>query len=259
MTRLSVKALRHYDEVGLMAPALVDDATGYRYYSPGQANRAEAIRILRAIEMPLDEIQQALDADDEETTHKILENHRSRLAERLVTQERMLDYLERLMKRKGRIMPYEVHLKEVADQNIVSVALETSLDKIGVDIEAGFGAVVGYLASVGVQPSGAPFIIYHDIIDENASGRVEICAPVATEMSGKDNVVGRKLAGGAVASTTHTGPYQEIGPAYHTLSGWIAEHGHEMAGPPREIYLNDPTQVEQEDLVTEVNWPIDAG
>ena len=57
MTRLSVKALRLYDENGLLAPAHVDPSTGYRYYEPGQAGRAEMVKILRTVGMPLDEIR----------------------------------------------------------------------------------------------------------------------------------------------------------------------------------------------------------
>ncbi len=60
LTGVGVKALRHYDEVGLLVPAAVDDETGYRFYSPDQVDRAEAIRLLRRLDMPLDEI--ALDA-----------------------------------------------------------------------------------------------------------------------------------------------------------------------------------------------------
>ena len=59
-TRLSVKALRHYDELGLLRPAFVDPSSGYRYYRPAQANQAEAIRILRSLEMPLEEIRAVL-------------------------------------------------------------------------------------------------------------------------------------------------------------------------------------------------------
>ena len=55
----------------------------------------------------------------------------------------------------------------------------------------------------------------------------------------------------------HRGPYDEIAPAYHTVAGWIAEHGQEIAGPPRELYLNDPTVVPPEELLTEVQWPVD--
>jgi len=53
LTGLTVKALRHYDEVGLLRPAAVDPETGYRQYAPRQLVRAEAIRQLRRLELPL--------------------------------------------------------------------------------------------------------------------------------------------------------------------------------------------------------------
>ena len=78
------------------------------------------------------------------------------------------------------------------------------------------------------------------MIDEETDGDIEICVPVAAPSPGDSAVYGRELEGGTMATAIHHGPYQEISAAYHTLTGWISEHGHEMAGPPREIYLNDP-------------------
>ncbi len=52
VARLSVKALRRYDEQGLLRPALVDRDTGYRYYALSQALEAERIRLLRSLELP---------------------------------------------------------------------------------------------------------------------------------------------------------------------------------------------------------------
>jgi DNA-binding transcriptional MerR regulator len=72
ITRLSVKALPLYDEIGLLPPARVDPSSGYRYYDLGQANRAEAVRILRSVDMPLDEIRAILDTDDPQLVHKQL-------------------------------------------------------------------------------------------------------------------------------------------------------------------------------------------
>ena len=56
LTGLTVKALRHYDELGLLRPASVDRETGYRSYAAEQVGRAEAIRTLRRLELPLDDI-----------------------------------------------------------------------------------------------------------------------------------------------------------------------------------------------------------
>lgn len=258
MTRLSVKALRHYAELRLLEPSWIDPASGYRYYRPGQANRAEAIRILRNVDLPLDEIQEVLADDDPEMVGKRLHMHRERLQARLADQERMLRYLEHLIEREEGIMPYEVSVKQVESQHVAAFRMHTNLSKIGHDVGVGFGTVMQAIGSARVTPTGAPFIIYHDVIDEQTDGDMEICVPVPPGATSPDGPVEWKaVPPGTVASTTHRGPYDEIAPAYHTVTGWIQDHGHQMAGPPREIYLNDPQEVAAEDLLTEVQFPIE--
>lgn len=61
--RLSAKALRLYDRLGLLAPAHVDEATGYRYYRAGQAERARLVALLRRLDMPLARIAEVVHAD----------------------------------------------------------------------------------------------------------------------------------------------------------------------------------------------------
>jgi DNA-binding transcriptional MerR regulator len=84
LTGLTVKALRHYDELGLLRPAHVDPETGYRSYDAEQVERAEAIRLLRRLEVPLDEVAQLLDADDAELQKELLVDHQRRTAQRQV-------------------------------------------------------------------------------------------------------------------------------------------------------------------------------
>jgi len=256
MTRLSVKALRLYDEIGLLLPAHVDESSGYRYYHLGQANRAEAVRILRSVDMPLDEIKTILDEDDPEVAQKQLVMHRERLAERLAAQERMLAYLESLIQRKEGIMPYDIQIAEVEPQLIAAITKHTTFRQIGDDIAAGFGSLVHAMGREGAEASGPPLIVFHSVIDEETAGDVEICIPVTAGIAGDSDVYSRELEGGTVATTMHRGPYEQIAPAYHTITGWISEHGHEMAGPPREIYLNDPQTVPPEELLTRVEFPI---
>lgn len=81
LTGLSVAALRHYDEVGLLVPTDIDDRTGYRRYHPDQVRRARLIRTLRAVELPIDEIKVVLDAEPD-GARAVLTAHRERLAER---------------------------------------------------------------------------------------------------------------------------------------------------------------------------------
>ncbi|OIJ99339.1 hypothetical protein BIV25_09970 [Streptomyces sp. MUSC 14] len=64
-SRLSPKALRLYDALGLLAPARIDPVTGYRLYAPEQLDRARLVAWLRRLGMPLARIQHVctLEAD----------------------------------------------------------------------------------------------------------------------------------------------------------------------------------------------------
>ena len=80
---LSVKALRYYDRIGLLRPAVVDDVTGFRYYAPEQTSEARAIGRLRSIDVPIDDIRRCLGADDRPAAlNDVLLAHRARLETR---------------------------------------------------------------------------------------------------------------------------------------------------------------------------------
>jgi effector-binding domain-containing protein len=256
-TRLSVKALRHYDELGLLRPAYVDPSSGYRYYRPAQANQAEAIRILRSVDMPLEEIAAVLASGGGEPVAKRLRLHRERLEARLDEHRRMLEFLERLLDKED-VMPYEVTVKQLPAQPVAATRATTDLRGIAAAISTGVHAILDELGRRGTEPAGPLTVVYHadQVLDEDTVAPVEICWPVAAPFEGNGEVYGTELAAGPAAVTVHTGPYAELGPAYHTLSGWIADHGHELAGGPREVYLNDPGQAAEAELRTEVQWPI---
>jgi effector-binding domain-containing protein len=257
MTRLSVKALRRYDELGLLVPAVVDPFSSYRYYTYSQANRAEAIRMLRGLDMPLEQIRELLAADEPEVAAKLLEMHRGTLEERLERHRRMLAFIERLIERKEGIMPYEVAVKEVPAQHVALVRLPTSFATIGADISQGFAELGEATGRAGAQMTGPPFVVMVEELDEETGGDIELGFPVARPFPGSGNVHGVELPATTVAWTMHHGPYEEVGPAYHTVTGWIQEHGHEIAGPPREVYLTDPGETpDPADFLTEVQFPI---
>ena len=64
MTYLSVKALRHYHDVGLLEPAEIDPSSGYRHYTADQVATAQAIRRFRDLDMPLEQVREVLQAPD---------------------------------------------------------------------------------------------------------------------------------------------------------------------------------------------------
>ncbi|MCP4964460.1 MAG: MerR family transcriptional regulator [bacterium] len=256
MTRLSVKALRLYDDNGLLRPAHVDPSSGYRYYDIEQASRAELVKTLRAVNMPLDQIQEIVVADNSEIAHKQLLVHRQRLGAQLAAQERTLTYLETLIDQEEGIMSYQVEVIEEPSLQVAATRVTTSKSRIANDIGTGFGAIMKAMGRSGVSAAGSPLIVYHDVIDDEADGDIEICVPIGSKITADASVSARELEGGSMAATVHRGPYDQMPLAYRALTGWIAEHGHEIAGPPREVYLNDPRTVAPDQLLTRVVFPI---
>jgi DNA-binding transcriptional MerR regulator len=99
-----VKALRHYDELGLIRPAAVDPATGYRLCGAGQVERAEAIRLLRRLEVPFDDIATLLATDDPVRVRGVLVDHQRRTALRSAELKVILQGLQPLIDGKEPVM-----------------------------------------------------------------------------------------------------------------------------------------------------------
>jgi DNA-binding transcriptional MerR regulator len=116
LTGLGIKALRHYDELGLLRPEAVDEETGYRFYSAGQVAKADAIRRLRRLDMPLDEIRAVLDADGPAALRHALVVHQRRMASRdaavrarLGELQTLIDGRETLMGIRSEALDAEAH------------------------------------------------------------------------------------------------------------------------------------------------------
>ena len=81
LTGLSVGALRHYDEHGILAPASVNPETSYRMYHRDQVESALLVGLLRGMDMPLEEVRAFLAADADERRRR-LDRHRARIQAR---------------------------------------------------------------------------------------------------------------------------------------------------------------------------------
>jgi effector-binding domain-containing protein len=258
MSRLSVKALRLYDEQGILRPGYTDPRSGYRYYSSAQLPEANLIRMLRTMEMPLDRIRAFQRSETTGERKALLETHRSKIEQRLYDYRQIIDSIERAMNGKEDAMERKIEIKELADQPVVGTRFRTSISNIGADIGKGYGAIFGYIGKSGAVPAGPPFAIYYGEEFNEDDIDMELCVPVSQVLPGEGEVVGRMLAGGKVASTLHAGSYQNVGEAYQALMTWMSENGYRAAGPPREVYLTDPNSVKDpSENRTEVVFPVE--
>lgn len=131
-TNLSAHQLRHYHELGLLVPVLIDPESSYRYYSAAQAATAEVIAILRSVDMPLAEIRDLLRSPTRERVQEALDRQRERLEARLEAAREKLERLEQLAM-EGRLM---------SEQGASVAAVEVAVDGVRVHTTTGQHVVV---------------------------------------------------------------------------------------------------------------------
>jgi effector-binding domain-containing protein len=238
-----------------LPPAAVDPDTGYRYYSMAQAIDADRIRTLRFLEMPLPEIRAVL-AGNPERTKALLEAHRQRLVEQAERQRYAISLLEAML-REEPAMTYEIHLRETKPQPAAAARGRAPWADLGPFIGSALMEVFKVAGAQGARFAGPAYGIYYSANGSEAEVDLEVGMPVDGPIEPDGRVIATTIPGGMSATTVHSGRYEEVAPAYRALGEWVQEHGHETAGPPREIYLVGPEQVQDPGaLRTEIVWPI---
>ena len=249
--RLSVKALRHYDDLGLLRPARIDAATGYRYYDRRQAPAAIAVALLRSLDVALPAIRELLASDDPGALGRVLDQERARRAREIVQAESALRSIERLMQ-AGTVFPYDIAQRDEPARTLLVVEGTTTAD-----LHVPFGTalvddLLARCARLGLDRT-APVVCLLTRVDDD-SLRLQMGMPLAGAPPRGERIV--ELPAGPVAVTRHVGPYEEAGLADLALHAWAEEHGLEPAGPLREVYRNDPAVVPPEALETDVLLPL---
>ncbi len=151
-------------------------------------------------------------------------------------------------------MSYKCEVVEQPPQPTLSIRTTTHVKDLPQELGKAYGAIDQYLGQLGEQPTGAPYTAYFNMDMSNLE--VEIGFPVSSALPDKDEIQSGVIPGGKIARCLYTGPYNEIEPAYTTLTTWVKEHGYEATGVAYEFYLNDPGEVSPPDLMTQVVFPL---
>jgi len=263
LSGLTVRAVRHYGEVGLLQPASIDPETGYRYYTTDQLTDAAAIRRLRFLELALEEIREIVDADDPSFTRARLVRHRAKMAELAATTEQILTTLQRLIEGEEELVPDTVdirdaiEIKQVSAQQVLVIRERAPLEKMSEVIPAAFEAIARYLHERGLEPVGPPTTIC-PYADEAGMVDVENAWTVDCEVPESGRIEAATLPACTVLAHKHRGHYKELDRSYRALQTLVEEEGLTVAGEPREIYWSDPEKVaDPADWVTEIQFPIE--
>ncbi len=252
--RLSVKALRHYDELGLLRPATVDRVTGYRYYRRSQVRIAITIALLRSLDLPLPAIREIVTARTPGDVETALQRERDRVDREVTRARRTLSSIDRML-RAGTPIPYDVTVRQEPTHLILCLDAVTSDEREIADTTALVDRLIDLVRERGIAWKPPVLcLLPEERADDELAIRVGVGVESAVEDPGEARL--ELLRGGPCAVATHLGAYEELALAHHALLAWVQERGHQEAGPLREYYLNDPREVDVTAIATEVLLPI---
>jgi DNA-binding transcriptional MerR regulator len=245
MTYLSVKALRHYHEVGLLAPTAIDPMTGYRRYASSQVQTAQAIRRFRDLDMPIDDVRQVLAATDPADRNRVIVQHLERMRQQLERTQLSVASLQALLEEEPRDRT-DIELRRLPATPALVARQVVAFDACGAWLEPTLARLHTQLAIVGLTVDGPDGALYPDEFFEAGEGEVTAYVPVRA--AGRATI---ELPATNVAVLVHDGPFNDLDQTYGALGTIVAERGIGAPGPIRERYLTPAS--------TEVCWPITVG
>ncbi|WP_415950086.1 MerR family transcriptional regulator [Streptomyces sp. KLOTTS4A1] len=265
-SRLSAKALRLYDRLGLLSPARVDPDSGYRFYRTAQIERARLVALLRQLDMPLATVKEILTLDDARAAEAV-EMYWADVEERFAAQRTLVHFLRgRLSGRRHEMYEkFEIHTVEVPERTV----LGESRHVLAPELPAFIGESLGRLEKAAQECGGvvaAPFVAYHSEVTQESDGPAESCVPVA------DTAAARAWAGRqGPAITARTEPahrlaytrvtkaqvaYPQILAAYEAVERWVEEQGLTITGPCREVYFANWEGLGPDDEACDIAYPV---
>lgn len=256
ITGLSVKTLRYYHDEGLLIPDEVDPASGYRYYFEDAVSRATQIRQLRELDFSLEEILEVLShCNKEEDLYWYLSEKSQMLQERIAHYNSLKKRITAICKQKEMNRMSKVTIVELVEREpiqIASLRYKGRYDDCGTYFSKLFGAAKG-------AADGPSMCVYHNEEYRESDADIECCVPLKKAIGAK-NVDQRTLPGGKHLKVVYTGPYEEIGQAYHELLKYAAQNTISLGKYSIAVYVKGPGMLfkgNPNDYVTEVLIPLE--
>ena len=259
--RVSVRMLRHYDATGLLRPARVDAASGYRFYTAGQLARLNRIIALKDLGFSLDQVRVMLDEQvSAEQLRGMLRLRQAELQSRLSADRARLAQVEvrlQIIEKEGAMPADDIQVKQIPAVRVAELtAIAASLEPASITpvIQPLYAELGGRLGRAGVTPAG-PAIAYYEDGPDGDTVVVHATLPVNAEPAdGQDFEIVDLPAIEQAATVVHRGSMDSVMSTIQVLAGWIEDNGYRASGYPREFYLECPD--DQAQWVTELQEPI---
>lgn len=260
LSRISIRMLRHYDEIGLLMPKNIDNVTSYRYYGEEQLPIAGRINTLKEMGFALATIRTIMENyDDPKALAEFLAVKKAELDVQAEEVKHRLLLLETTIKRLREdvtMMKYDVSLKTMPERYVASVRKTIpSYNQEGIL----WNILMTETAQMKMQIADPCYslAVFYDEGYKERDADVEIQMGVQGIYNNTENVVFKTVPAVEIASTTYKGSYEQLTAVNQTIANWVNSNGYEFNGSMFCIYHVSPAQTQNpDDLVTEVCYPI---
>lgn len=151
-------------------------------------------------------------------------------------------------------MKYGIKLVEMMAEESLFIRIKASMQDLPCVVGLGYGKICEYLAEMGEEPSGLPYIAYHNLDVECLD--MEIGFPVAKSIPSNGEIESGYTVYGLCLETMYKGPYSALLMTFDYLSGWMSENGYEPVGPRYEYFYNSSRKVPADELLTRIIIPV---
>lgn len=257
--RLTAKALRIYDEMGLLRPADLDPSSGRRRYTAGQVRQARLIGMLRGADLSLAEIGLLLaDLDgDRDRAVERLGQHLAQLEVRHTSRRFLVRHIHAILREEDHPM-YPIQTRHVSAQRVMSIQRRLHAPETDSFVREAKAVFADHLNGA---PSTGPFtLIFHGIVDHESDGPLEAVLGCADDVQATDLIGIRTEPAHDEAFTTITKAqwdYPAILAAYDAVAcspEAAARPGSRLSC--REVYVAEPEAIGPDELICDIAFPL---
>jgi effector-binding domain-containing protein len=261
LCRVTVRALRYYDEIGLLKPVKVDHLTGYRYYSIEQLPKLNRIIMLKSIglsledidgllhnNMPVDHIRQLLQVKQAEIQNSLQEDYQKL--------QQVKVWLDKI-RNEGTMPSVDIHRKEVSALKVISKReIGTYTETPGKLKEELLQQLNKPENKESVSITGPMMMLSHDEEYKEKDADIEIAFPITGEVSiNEPSSIVKTLPKCWVISGIHQGSYHNIDKIYAQIFEYLERQNLTLVTPIRELYLSGLEEVPERELLIEIQCP----
>ena len=265
LAQVSVKTLRHYDHVGLLAPAWIDRYNGYRYYQLSQLSTLHSILALKELGFSLEHIQKLLQEDlPQAELRGMMRMKQAELEARIQQDQTRLSQIEMHLARinsDGCLPAYDVVIKPVQARQIVG--LRRVIPSVA-QLAGLYQVLHQTLASnkLPADPTLPMVTVYYDTEFQDYGLDVEVAVPAVGKIAERQNVVVHTLpAVPEMACVLYQGSLDGVHFAHQAVIRWVESNGYRITSPNRDVFLQGAAWQEgsftPDDIISEVQYPVE--